>query len=173
MSCDKCISAACLMSFNWFPPCLFLAVVSLQPTPHTLHTAHSQSAHHIPAHTHTLSHTNPSTSPFCSTFQHSRSPSPVCQRLPQNIPRAAVLWLHQQSDCGSRAALSPPPTEPTHWSVTTPGGSLAHSANAERKWSDSFVALHLSFFCLKITCRVQIQPVESIWILFFVIFPSS
>lgn len=42
-----------------------------------------------------------------------------------------------------------PPTEPTHWSVTTPGGRQPHSANSERKWFDSFVSLHLWIFVLK------------------------
>lgn len=155
-----------LLVFSW------LSSLCSPPLTHFTQPTHSLLITSL--HTHTLSHTQ------IHPPRHSAAPSSTAGRLRLSVSASPKTYPERQysDSISSRTAARelrchPPPTEPTHWSVTTPGGSLAHSANAERKWSDSFVALHLSFFCLKITCRVQIQPVESICILFFVIFPSS
>lgn len=165
MSCDKTDKSIreelpyqmSFMSFSWFWPLSFPGCHIYQPPPDThthppffflapsvlmlAGTSNSPltvcSSTHINTHTHTYS----CTSSFRGTLQHSRSPSPVCQHLTQNILRAAIVLLHQQpgAEAGKLCSQPPPPTEPAHRSVTTPGERRPHSTNSERKCFDSFI----------------------------------
>lgn len=73
-----------------------------------------KSAIHTLTHTHTqtLTHTYSCTSPFHRPLQHSGLSSPACQRLPQNIPRAAVVLLYQQPAEAGEFCSQPPLPHP-------------------------------------------------------------
>lgn len=69
-----------------------------------------QPVHQVCLHTHT--------SPFRGTLKPSTSPLPVCQRLAQNM-----LGLVYSAGEGELCSL----TEPTRWTVATPGDRHPHS----------------------------------------------
>lgn len=104
-----------------------------------LEAAHSKAAHHRPAthkHSHTLIHAP--ASPLCDTLRRSGSLSPVC--LSVSGPKRT----RNHHRITPSSATPPPPTVPTHRSVTAPGER--QRANADRKRFDSFVNYIYGFF---------------------------
>lgn len=125
---------------------------------HTLHTAHSQSAHQVFTHTYTHTRIHPP--------RHSIAPSSTAGRLRLPVSASPKTYPGQSSSSMTLSVarlrlascvVTPPPAEPTHWSVTTPGGRHAHSANSDRKWYDSFVSLNSWIFVTQV--QVQVQPI--------------
>lgn len=68
------------------------------------------------------------------------------------------------AEAGKLCSQPPPPTEPTHRSVTTPGERRPHSANSERKCFDSFVNYIYGF----LSSGSSSSGIELISFLFFI-----
>lgn len=115
--------------FCWLskPPPLVLMFAGTSNSPLTVCSSS------VLTYTRTLACSYTYTSPFRGTLKPGTSPLPVCQRLAQNM-RGLVCSAEEGELCSL--------TEPTHWSVTTPGDRHPHSG----VWT--FVSKLLFFLCV-------------------------